>query len=94
MYVYMFMQNLTVCIVHPSLTEKELDNFFCSVSTKRRKWTIEEETMLKNVCAAHGKTPCREMCQQLLDKNRDQFQNRSKDEVQAKCRRLIHKYFK
>ena len=56
MYVYMFMQNLTVCIVHPSLTEKELDNFFCSVSTKRRKWTIEEETMLKNVCAAHGKS--------------------------------------
>ena len=50
MYVYMFMQNLTVCIVPPSLTEKMLDNFFCSVSTKRRKWTIEEETMLKNVC--------------------------------------------
>ena len=66
-----------------------------AVLKERRKWELEEESVLREeLCLEKGKpVPSRKQFQEMLDKHKGTglFKDRTKKDIQNKCRRMLRK---
>ena len=61
--------------------------------TKRRKWTAEEEAVLREKVTLHAGSPVptRQFCQALIKEYPSLFIDKTKKDLQDKYRRMIRK---
>jgi hypothetical protein len=78
---------------HMQLHRKRGDTLPQQLHSKRNRWTQEEERILRDEIdiTPQKEIPSRKTCQEIIDRNRDVLQKRSKIEIQDKYRRLIRK---